>query len=166
MKKVRKFVLSKREKVLWLKVHAINPDTMHKDGPTSWELAAIIHEASRKDYQYKFSEEMMSDLIVGSYKNNLNISPNKKLDKKEDLEDFIIASLEFLEDKDNLKFFDPSKKIGMQVSSNLLKEGIIGRAMPHGDILGLAPPLCLNKSEVDIIIAGLKKSIDTVYNSI
>ena len=96
MKKVRKFVLSKREKVLWLKVHAINPDTMHKDGPTSWELAAIIHEASRKDYQYKFSEEMMSDLIVGSYKNNLNISPNKKLDKKEDLEDFIIASLEFL----------------------------------------------------------------------
>ena len=83
MKKVRKFVLSKREKVLWLKVHAINPDTMHKDGPTSWELAAIIHEASRKDYQYKFSEEMMSDLIVGSYKNNLNISPNKKFkDKK------------------------------------------------------------------------------------
>ena len=96
MKKVRKFVLSKREKVLWLKVHAINPDTMHKDGPTSWELAAIIHEASRKDYQYKFSEEMMSDLIVGSYKNNLNIPPNKKLDKKEGLEDFIIASLEFL----------------------------------------------------------------------
>ena len=96
MKKVRKFVLSKREKVLWLKVHAINPDTMYKDGPTSWELAAIIHEASRKDYQYKFSEEMMSDLIVGSYKNNLNISPNKKLDKKEGLEDFIIASLEFL----------------------------------------------------------------------
>ena len=96
MKKVRKFVLSKREKVLWLKVHAINPDTMHKVGPTSWELAAIIHEASRKDYQYKFSEEMMSDLIVGSYKNNLNISPNKKLDKKEGLEDFIIASLEFL----------------------------------------------------------------------
>ena len=92
----KKFVLSKREKVLWLKVHAINPDTMHKDGPTSWELAAIIHEASRKDYQYKFSEEMMSDLIVGSYKNNLNISPNKKLDKKEGLEDFIITSLEFL----------------------------------------------------------------------
>ncbi len=80
--------------------------------------------------------------------------------------DGMLASLEFLEDKDNLKFFDPSKKIGMQVSSNLLKEGIIGRAMPHGDILGLAPPLCLNKSEVDIIIVGLKKSIDTVYNSI
>jgi hypothetical protein len=52
----KKFVLNKHEKILWLKVHAINPDSMHKDGPTSWELAAIIHEASRKDYQYKFSE--------------------------------------------------------------------------------------------------------------
>ena len=92
----KKFVLNKREKILWLKVRAINPDTMHKDGPTSLELAAIIHEASQKKYVYTFSEEMMSDLIVGSYKNNLNISPNKKLDKKEGLEDFIIASLEFL----------------------------------------------------------------------
>jgi L-2,4-diaminobutyrate transaminase len=80
--------------------------------------------------------------------------------------DGMLASLEFLEDKNDLKFFDPSKKIGMQVSSNLLKEGVIGRAMPHGDILGLAPPLCLNKSEVNIIVSGLKKSIDTVYDSI
>ena len=95
--KKKKFILTKREKILWLKVRAINPDTMHKDGPNSWELAAIIHKASQKNYIYTFSEEMMSDLIVGSYKNNLNLSPNKKLDKKEGLEDFIIASLEFLD---------------------------------------------------------------------
>ena len=30
MKKVRKFVLSKREKVLWLKVHAINIENNFK----------------------------------------------------------------------------------------------------------------------------------------
>ena len=74
--------------------------------------------------------------------------------------------LEFLENKELLKFFDPSKKIGMQVSSALLKEGVIGRAMPHGDILGLAPPLCLSKLEVDIIVNALKKSIDSVYSNI
>ena len=78
----------------------------------------------------------------------------------------MIASLEFLEDKEKLKFFDPSKKVGIQVSSALLKEGVIGRAMPHGDILGLAPPLCLSKSEVDIIVNALKKSIDTVHSNI
>ena len=64
---------------------------------------------------------------------------------------------------DTKKFFDPSKKIGMQISSNLLKEGVVGRAMPHGDILGLAPPLCLSKSEVDIIIDSLKKAINNIF---
>ena len=48
----------------------------------------------------------------------------------------------------------------------LLKEGVIGRAMPQGDIIGLSPPLCLSKSEVDIIISSLKKSVDKVHNEI
>ena len=78
----------------------------------------------------------------------------------------MLASLEFLENKESLKFFDPTKKIGMQVSSNLLKEGVIGLAMPHGDILGLAPPLCLSRSEVDIIVSSLKKSVDKVHSEI
>ena len=80
--------------------------------------------------------------------------------------DGMLASLEFLENKESLKFFDPAKKIGMQVSANLLKEGVIGRAMPHGDILGLAPPLCLSKSEADIIVSSLKKSVDKVHSEI
>ena len=54
----------------------------------------------------------------------------------------------------------------MLVSTNLLKEGVIGRAMPHGDILGLAPPLCLSRSEVDIIVSSLKKSVDKVHSEI
>jgi len=78
----------------------------------------------------------------------------------------LLFALEFLENKEHLKFFNPSKKIGLQVSSALLKEGVIGRAMPHGDILGLAPPLCLLKSEVDIIVNALKKSIDLVHSNI
>jgi len=78
----------------------------------------------------------------------------------------MLASLEFLEDKNKIKFFDPSKKIGAHVSSALLKEGVIGRAMPQGDILGLAPPLCLSKSEADIIVNSLKKAIDSVYSNI
>jgi len=78
----------------------------------------------------------------------------------------MLAALELLENKEELKFFDPSKKIGIQVATNLLKEGVIGRAMPHGDILGLSPPLCLNKSEVNIIISSLKKSLDKVHSEI
>ena len=74
--------------------------------------------------------------------------------------------IELLENKESVKFFDPAKKIGMKVSANLLKEGVIGRAMPHGDILGFAPPLCLSKSEVDIIVSSLKKSVDKVHSEI
>ena len=78
----------------------------------------------------------------------------------------MIAALEFLENKEKIKFFDTSKKIGLKVAANLLKEGVIGRAMPQGDIIGLSPPLCLSKSEVDIIISSLKKSVDKVHNEI
>ena len=78
----KKFELTTREKILYKKVQAINPETMHKDGPNSWELEAIIYEASKKDYIYRFDEKMMSELIIASYKNNLNLPPNKKYDKK------------------------------------------------------------------------------------
>ena len=93
MKKIdkKKVELTKREKILWLKVRAINAETMHKYGPNSMELLARIHNASQKDYIYPFSEEMMCELIIGAYKNNLNLKRNK-----EGLDDFIIASLEFL----------------------------------------------------------------------
>ena len=41
-KKTKKQIeLTKREKILWLKVRAINPETMHKYGPNSMELFAI-----------------------------------------------------------------------------------------------------------------------------
>ena len=78
----------------------------------------------------------------------------------------MIAALEFLENKEKIKFFDASKKIGLKVAANLLKEGVIGRAMPQGDIIGLSPPLCLSKSEVDIIVSGLKRAIDKVYSEV
>ena len=68
MKKIdkKKVELTKREKILWLKVRAINAETMHKYGPNSMELFAIIHKASQKDYIYPFSEEMMCELIIGA----------------------------------------------------------------------------------------------------
>ena len=43
-------------------------------------------------------------------------------------------------------FFDPARKIGPRSSAALLERGVIGRAMPQGDILGFAPPLCLTAS--------------------
>jgi len=75
----------------------------------------------------------------------------------------LLTAIEFAEDKKSLKFFDPSKKIGPQIAAMLLKEGVIGRAMPQGDILGFAPPLCLSKKEADIIVNKCKKIISEFF---
>ena len=74
----------------------------------------------------------------------------------------LLNAVEFVEDKDDRKFFDPAKKVGPQVATALLRLGIIGRAMPQGDILGFAPPLCLTRAEADTIVAGAKKAVTEV----
>ncbi|MCY1308744.1 Adenosylmethionine-8-amino-7-oxononanoate aminotransferase [compost metagenome] len=75
----------------------------------------------------------------------------------------LMAAIEFVDDRDDRKFFDPSLKIGPQVSTALLANGVIARAMPEGDILGFAPPLCLTREEADKIVDATKKAIATVF---
>ncbi|ESY29581.1 hypothetical protein X748_27840 [Mesorhizobium sp. LNJC386A00] len=65
--------------------------------------------------------------------------------------DGMLGAVEFVADKDDRVFFDASQKIGPQVATALAASGVIGRAMPQGDILGFVPPLCLTREEADII---------------
>jgi L-2,4-diaminobutyrate transaminase len=43
-----------------------------------------------------------------------------------------------------------------------LERGLIARAMPHGDILGFAPPLVTSRSEVDEIVKLARAAVDEV----
>ena len=74
----------------------------------------------------------------------------------------MLAAVEFVEDRDDRKFFDPAKKIGPQVAAALAERGVIGRAMPQGDILGFAPPLCLTKEEADIVVAKTAEAVKAI----
>jgi L-2,4-diaminobutyrate transaminase len=74
----------------------------------------------------------------------------------------LLAAIEFVADKAARKLFDPAKKVGPQVAGALLKRGVIGRAMPQGDILGFAPPLCLDRAEADIIVSATQAAISEV----
>ena len=65
----------------------------------------------------------------------------------------MLAAIEFVEDRDARRFFDPARKVGPAVAAALLARGVIARAMPQGDILGFAPPLCLTRDEADTIVA-------------
>ena len=80
--------------------------------------------------------------------------------------DGMLAAVEFVADKDDRTFFDASQKIGPQIAAALLERGVIGRAMPQGDILGFAPPLCLTKEEADIVVERTADAIASVLDAL
>ncbi len=80
--------------------------------------------------------------------------------------DGMLAALEFMADKDARTPFDPSLKVGPKVSAACLERGMIARAMPHGDILGFAPPLVLTRSQADEIVNIAKAAVDVVANDV
>jgi L-2,4-diaminobutyrate transaminase len=78
----------------------------------------------------------------------------------------LLAALEFVADKAGKTPFDPNLKIGPKVSAAALEGGMIARAMPHGDILGFAPPLVLTRAEADRIVEIAKVAVDRVHASL
>lgn len=74
----------------------------------------------------------------------------------------LLLAVEFIDDKASRRFYEPAGTIGPQIATELLKNEVIGRAMPQGDILGLAPPLCLNQAEADIIVDATSKAVNAV----
>jgi L-2,4-diaminobutyrate transaminase len=74
----------------------------------------------------------------------------------------LLCAVEMVEDRAARRFFDPAKKIGPQAAAALLKRGVIARAMPQGDILGFAPPLCLTRQEADIVVMATRDAIEEV----
>jgi L-2,4-diaminobutyrate transaminase len=61
----------------------------------------------------------------------------------------LMVAIEFVADSDKKKPFDPALGVGAQVSVAALERGLIARAMPHGDILGFAPPLVATHEDVE-----------------
>ncbi|MVT55270.1 aminotransferase class III-fold pyridoxal phosphate-dependent enzyme [Bradyrhizobium yuanmingense] len=64
----------------------------------------------------------------------------------------LLGALEFVADRQTKRRFDPQLKVGARISKAARDRGLIARAMPHGDILGFAPPLVVSESEIDEII--------------
>ncbi|HEX4078614.1 MAG TPA: aspartate aminotransferase family protein [Rhizomicrobium sp.] len=78
----------------------------------------------------------------------------------------MLAAIEFVADRDDRVFFDPAKKIGPRVAAALLERGVIARAMPQGDILGFAPPLCLSREEAGIVVEKTAEAVNSVFASL
>ncbi|WP_282601639.1 aspartate aminotransferase family protein [Paracoccus sp. PARArs4] len=74
----------------------------------------------------------------------------------------MLCAVELVAERDGRRFFDPSEGKGAKVVAAMLKRGVIARAMPQGDILGFAPPLCLTEAEADRIVEVTRDSIAEV----
>ncbi|MDG1997112.1 MAG: aspartate aminotransferase family protein [Emcibacteraceae bacterium] len=74
----------------------------------------------------------------------------------------LLVAVELVEDKDSRRLYDPALTMGAKVAAALLKRGVISRAMPQGDILGFAPPLCINSKEIDIVVGAMQEAIEEV----
>jgi L-2,4-diaminobutyrate transaminase len=77
----------------------------------------------------------------------------------------LLLGIEYVDDKASRKRYQPMGKVGPQAAAALLKRKVIGRAMPQGDIIGFAPPLCLNRDEAGIIAAAAKEAVEEVLGS-
>ena len=74
----------------------------------------------------------------------------------------LLCAVELIEDREQMTFFDPSRKIGPAIVAAMLKRNVIARAMPQGDIIGFAPPLCLSEAEADEVVGATAEAVREV----
>ena len=78
----------------------------------------------------------------------------------------MLAAIEFVADREKKTRFDPGLKVGARISKAARDRGLIARAMPHGDILGFAPPLITTRAEVDEIVDIAEKAVRQVMHEL
>jgi len=78
----------------------------------------------------------------------------------------MLCAIEFAPGKTATDRFDPALKVGARVSGACLERSMIARAMPHGDILGFAPPLIINSETVDEIVGIASDAINSVTDEL
>ncbi|AUH63214.1 aspartate aminotransferase family protein [Paracoccus zhejiangensis] len=74
----------------------------------------------------------------------------------------MLCAVELVADREGRQFFEPAQGIGAKVVAAMLRRGVIARAMPQGDVLGFAPPLCLTREEADQIVEVTSEAIAEV----
>ena len=78
----------------------------------------------------------------------------------------LMGAVEFVADRERKTRFDPALKVGARISKAARDRGLIARAMPHGDILGFAPPLVTTRGEVDEIVDIAERAVRQVMDEL
>lgn len=76
--------------------------------------------------------------------------------------DGLLCAVELVRDRASRTFFEPSAAVGAKAVGALLRQGVIARAMPQGDIIGFAPPLCITRGEIDRIVEACRVALSEI----
>lgn len=74
----------------------------------------------------------------------------------------MLAAVDLARDRATAEPFDPAVKIAPKVAAKALEKGLVVRAMPQSDIIGVSPPLSLTTAEADQIVGLLSEAIADV----
>jgi L-2,4-diaminobutyrate transaminase len=74
----------------------------------------------------------------------------------------MLTAVELVADRTQRRFFDTADKTSAKVVAAIARRGVIVRAMPDGDILGYAPPLCLTIAEADQVVQATLDAVTEV----
>ncbi len=78
----------------------------------------------------------------------------------------LLAAVEFVADKQSKTRFDAGLTVGARVTARCLELGLIARAMPGGDILGFAPPLCITTDEIERVVEIAKGAVADITDEL
>lgn len=73
----------------------------------------------------------------------------------------MLAAVELMEDPANGTWFPPMT-VAPKVVAEMLRRGVMARAMPEGNIIGFAPPLSISRAEVDQVAEAVGAALHAV----
>ncbi|WP_114967234.1 aspartate aminotransferase family protein [Alkalilacustris brevis] len=74
----------------------------------------------------------------------------------------LMAAVELMRDREAHRFFDAEEKVAPRIVAAMAARGVIARAMPQGDIIGFAPPLCITRAECDQVVAATLDALQEI----
>lgn len=75
----------------------------------------------------------------------------------------LLAAIEIVSNKDTKTKPAKDKKVAERLAAAGYENGVIFRAFAD-DVIGLAPPICITEAEVDLLIARLRATLDTILD--
>ncbi|MCH8309160.1 MAG: aspartate aminotransferase family protein, partial [Chloroflexi bacterium] len=96
----------------------------------------VQNSADMGDYLYEQLQTLYEHRIVGDVRGGMGL----------------LCAVELVKDRDTRERFPKEAELAKKINPLMDKHGLLGRA---GDVISLAPPLCINKDEVDFLVKAL-----------